>query len=255
MLPLEGWLESWLPKQPEYRMGFQKVIATLNTGGTESGIIVNSQVFLKQDYYPYQMFGDWNYILAEARKSNLIVTDVKLIPREPETLKGLRQVVFANEKFRVLANRKQAQASYALGNTRTTLLAEAENFSLCAKSAAAESAPITFTVDNEVFKRFSAYANDFRITLGKGLTPGTFATTKQDADAHVRTGTDAVARYALPNSKPASNVFTISPAKDSEVKRGTAQAANNQPGGGEEVIFVQGLPDGTVSGPTTIPDR
>ncbi len=255
MLPLEGWLEYWLSKQPEYRMGYQKVIATLNTGGTESGIVVNSQVFLKRDDYPYHMFGNWNYILTEARKSRLIVKNVTLIPREPETLKGVRQVVFANEKFRVLANRKESQASYALGNTRTTLLAEAQNFSLCAKSAAAETAPVTLTVENEIFKRFSQYANDIRVTSGKGLTPGTFATTKQDADAHVRTGTDAVARYALPNSKPASNVFTISPAKDSEVKRGTVQPANNQPGGGEEVIFVLGLPDGTVAGPTTIPDR
>jgi len=113
----------------------------------------------------------------------------------------------------------------------------------------------TLTVLAEIFKRFSAYANDKRVTPGKGLTPGTFATTKEDADANVKTGSDAVARYALPNSKPASNVFTITPATDTEVKRGTAQPANNQPGGGVEVIFVYGLPDGTVTGPVTIPDQ
>jgi len=50
-------------------------------------------------------------------------------------------------------------------------------------------------------------------------------------------------------------VFTISPAKDSELRRGTAQPANNQPGGGVEVIFVNGLPDGTVAGPVVIPDK
>jgi hypothetical protein len=93
------------------------------------------------------------------------------------------------------------------------------------------------------------------VTPGKGLTPHTFATTKEDADANVKTGSDAVARYAIPNSKPASNVFTITPAKDTEVKRGTAQPAFNQPGGGVEVIFVNGLPDGTVTGPDTIPDK
>ena len=66
---------------------------------------------------------------------------------------------------------------------------------------------------------------------------------------------DAVARYALPEDKPASNVFTIRPAADTDLQRGTVAPANNQPGGGVEVIFVNALPDGTVSGPTTIPDK
>jgi hypothetical protein len=114
---------------------------------------------------------------------------------------------------------------------------------------------VTLTNAGEIFKRFSAFPNDRRITPGKGLTAGTFATTKEDADAHVRTGADAVARYALPNPTPASNVFTIYPPESADLKRGTAQPANNQPGGGAEVIFVNGLPDGTVTGPTTIPDK
>ncbi|MEI6397089.1 MAG: hypothetical protein WCO48_03415, partial [Candidatus Taylorbacteria bacterium] len=88
MLKLESWLEIWLPTQPEYRMGYQKVIATLNTGGIEAGIIINSQVFLKGTEYPWEMRMDWNYVLNETTKSALRVTDVKLIPREPETLKG-----------------------------------------------------------------------------------------------------------------------------------------------------------------------
>jgi hypothetical protein len=170
-------------------------------------------------------------------------------------LRGVRQIVFANEKYRVLANRKSSLAIYASGYEKTALLSESQELSAKAASAAAESAPIALTENDEIFKRFSAYSNDRRVTAGKGLTAGTFATTKEDADANVRTGTDAVARYALPNSKPASNVFTISPAKDTELKRGTAQPANNQPGGGVEVIFVIGLPDGTVSGPITIPDK
>ena len=239
-------------------MGYQKVIATLNTGGTERGIIVNSQVFLKEGEYPYQMFGDWNYVHNEALKSSLRVTRVQLIPREPETMKGVRYIVMANEKNKLLAERKDWEVKVAAA-TRSlkyeSLLEEKRILILNASNAAAENAPITLTELAEIFKRFSAYANDHRVTPGKGLTQGTFATTKEDADANIRTGTDAVARYALPNSKPASNVFTISPAKDTEVKRGTAQPANNQPGGGVEVIFVNGLPDGTVTGPVTIPDR
>jgi len=236
-------------------MGYQKVIATLNTGGTEAGIIVNSQVFLKENEYPWQMLMDWEYILNQTHKSELKVVKAKLIPREPDTLKGVRHIVLANEKYHILANRKSVEASYARGYQQTALLSESRELSAKGASAAAETAMITLTGSDEIFKRFCAYVNDHRITAGKGLTPGTFATTKEDADANVKTGTDAVARYALPNSRPASNVFTISPAKDTELKRGTAQPAYNQPGGGVEVIFVIGLPDGTVSGPVTIPDK
>ncbi len=246
----------WLPTQPEYRMGYQKVIATLNTGGTEAGIIVNSQVFLKDGEYPWQMrMTDWTYVLAEARKSVLSVTDVRLIPREPESLRGVRLIALANEKFHVLSDRKAVAAKYASGTQKLAMLAECQEFSAKATNAAAENAPITLTILGEIFKRFSAYANDKRITVGKGLTAGTFATTKEDADAHVKTGADAVARYALPNSAPASNVFTLSPPKDTDLKRGTTQPANNQPGGGVEVIFVNGLPDGTVTGPVKIADK
>lgn len=255
MITLVSSLEHWLPTQPEYQMGYQKAIATLTSGGTETGLIVNSQVFVKESEHSWQMLMEWEYVLAEARKSNLQVANVKLIPREPETLKGVRHVVLANEKFHVLANRKSDAATHASGYQRTALLLETKELEIKAASAAAEDAPITLTEDNEIFKRFSAYSNDKRVTAGKGLTAGTFATTKADADANVKTGTDAVKRYALPNSKPATNVFTISPAKDAELRRGTAQPANSQPGGGVEVIFVVGLPDGTVSGPSTIPDK
>jgi hypothetical protein len=236
MLRIESWLELWLPTQPEYRMGYQKVVATLNTGGTEHGIIVNSKVFLKDGEYPWQMhMSDLSYAENEARKSPLYVKNVQLIPRAPETLRGVRQIVLAKEKNRVLANRKSIEATYARvsGSPRyTQLCAESQNFANIAASAAAEDAPITLTELAEIFKRFSAYANDNRVTPGMGLTPNTFAT-----------------------SKPASNVFTITPAQDTEVKRGTTQPANNQPGGGVEVIFVKGLPDGTVTGPVTIPDK
>ena len=231
---------------------------TLNTGGTERGIIVNSKVFLTEGDYPWQMLMDTNYIQNEAAKSNLRVVDAQLIHREPETLKGVRQFVFANEKFTKLANRKESQANQARAmgsSTYYSLVVEKNQLVALAANQAAEYAPITLTELGEIFKRFSAYTDDKRVTPGKGLTAGTFATTKQDADTNIRTGTDAVARYALPNSKPASNVFTITPARDTELKRGTAQPAYNQPGGGEEVIFVNGLPDGTVTGPVVIPDK
>jgi hypothetical protein len=218
MLRIDERLELWLPTQPEYRMGYQKVIAKLGTGGTERGVIVNSQVFLKEGEIPWEMRISWDHVLQAAAKSPLIVRGVELIPRAPESLRGVRQVALTNEKNQRLANRKRATANSAYGSTRDQLLAESRQLEFSAKSAAAEDAPITLTVAGEVFKRFSAFANDRRVTPGMGLTAGTFATTREDADAHVRTGADAVARYALPNPTPASNVFTITPPADLDLK-------------------------------------
>jgi hypothetical protein len=112
----------------------------------------------------------------------------------------------------------------------------------------------TPTIAGEVFKRFSAYANDRRVTEKKGLTAGTFATTREDA-ALAKTGSDAVKRYALENKTPASNVFTINPPEKTSLNRGIVAPAYGEPGGGVEVIFVNGSPDGTVTGPETIPDK
>jgi hypothetical protein len=119
----------------------------------------------------------------------------------------------------------------------------------------AKDAPVTLTIESEVFKRFSAFKDDRRVTAGKGLTAGTFATTKEDADVHIKTGTDAVKRYALENKTPASNVFTIKPPKETNLQRGIVEPAYGEPGGGVEVIFVKGSPDGTVTGPDVIPDK
>ena len=69
------------------------------------------------------------------------------------------------------------------------------------------------TKEGDVFYRFSAFENDRRVTPEKRLLPGTYATTKEDGDK-VKTGKEAVERYALPNPGPASYRFTIKPKKD-----------------------------------------
>jgi hypothetical protein len=86
------------------------------------------------------------------------------------------------------------------------------------------------------------------------LLPGSYATTEQDAK-NVKTGKDAVARYALPNPDPASHRFTIQPHKDTEIQYGTVEPAYDQPGGGVEVIFTTGTQVKTVTGPEKIPDK
>jgi hypothetical protein len=161
----------------------------------------------------------------------------------------------SNEKYHVLAERTKNAALNSFGPTRVELLAKGAQYEFAPKSEEAKDAPITLTTDSEEFKRFSPFANDRRVTAAMGLVAGTFATTSEDAKAHIKTGMDAVARYALPSDKPANNVFTINPSADTNLQRGTVAPANNQPGGGVEVIFVDGSPDGTVTGPIQIPDK
>jgi hypothetical protein len=107
----------------------------------------------------------------------------------------------------------------------------------------------------ERFVRFSAFANDHRITDDGRLRPGSYATTWIDAQ-QVKTGADAVRRYALPNEKPAVFWFDIQPMKPTQIQRGIVQPANKQPGGGVEVIFCLGTGPGTVNRPPKrIPDQ
>ena len=115
-------------------------------------------------------------------------------------------------------------------------------------------ANITLTCKSENFKRFSDYKNDRRITASGGLLAGTFATTEEDA-RNVKTGTDAINRYAMPSDEPAIYVFTVKPTEKTEIRRGTVEPAYGKPGGGVEVIFVNGSSEKTVTGPDTIPAK
>lgn len=230
MILVPDEIQNSLVNRAEYGMGYQKVIATLDTGSRENGIIVNAQVFMDDaERASQKIFDNWENIVEEARKSRRSVVSVQLVPRSAESLRGVR---------RVAVNAKKALLQESL-----------------AAVGPAKDAPVTLTLEGEVFKRFSAYANDRRVTAGRGLTRGTFATTKEDADAHVKTGTDAVHRYALENKTPASNVFTITPPEETNLQRGIVEPAYGEPGGGVEVIFVKGSPDGTVTGPKRIPDK
>ena len=110
------------------------------------------------------------------------------------------------------------------------------------------------TVADEVFKRFTAFENDRRITAERKLLPGTYVTTEADAK-NLKTGLEAVARYALPNPKPAIYVFTVKPLKDTTIQRGIVRPDFGQPGGGVEVLFGDGTAANTVTSPATIPAR
>ncbi len=216
-------------------MGYQKAIVTFSTGGAEIGYVLNTELFVKTgEWLPASKF-DWNSAIAEARKCSLVITRITLMPRTMESMKGVRRISVANSK--------------------SATVTEMRSFASSGHTGAAIDAETTLTVAGEVFNRFSAYENDRRITPRRGIVAGTFATTKEDADAYVKTGADAVSRYALENKTPASNKFTITPPAGTELKRGIAQPAYGEVGGGVEVLFVNDSPDFIVTGPVKIPDK
>lgn len=110
------------------------------------------------------------------------------------------------------------------------------------------------TKEKDVFMRFTAYVNDRRITAEKGLLPGTYATTEADS-RNVKTGAEAVERYALPDPKPAKYRHRIDPLKDTVYREGIVQPAYGHKGGGVEVIFDNGTDKDTVSGPAVLPEK
>lgn len=103
------------------------------------------------------------------------------------------------------------------------------------------------------FIRVSSSPNDHAIVTdphandtGK-VKDNTYATTAKDFE-EVPSGFSAVGRYALPNPRSARYVYTIVPHRsDSKpVRGGTVRPANNQAGGGVEVVFPDGLPPGSA---------
>lgn len=235
MIKLSIDMQQSLKEKPEYGMGYQYGAVCLSTGGTEIGYILNGASFATKDELtnlsPIELAKAENAALA----SRLTITYVALIPRTKESLKNVRRVRIA------LANSTQKFAG-------ALVLDEAIR-----SSGGAKDAPITTTAIGDIFKRFSAYANDFRITEKRGLKPGTFATTAADA-LYVHTGREAVSRYALENKQSANKRFTITPPGNTRVQEGIVQPAYDEVGGGVEVIFVDGTGDGTVSMPEIIPE-
>ncbi|MGE3344150.1 MAG: hypothetical protein AB7L71_12025 [Vicinamibacterales bacterium] len=223
MLKLTDAQTRSLLTQPETGMGYQEVEATLRNNQTEKGIVYNGElIFLGNESRSVLKLASYPAVL-------------KLASNATDEIRSLR-VLRMREGLKALSTRE------ASGTIK--------------KSAGpAKDAPTEKTKADEVFKRFSAYENDRRITAEKGLLPGSYATTEDDAK-NVKTGKEAVARYALANPEPASYVFTIKPTKDTDIQRGTVEPANGQPGGGAEVIFTNGTTTNTVTlPPVKLPDE
>jgi hypothetical protein len=227
MIPIQPSIRARLKLSPEYGMGYQVGTVSLNTGGTERGIILNGTYFV-----PHSEIISLNSIkqILEELSSDLdrlqskfIIESVALESRPESSLRGVKRVYTFSA-----ANEKRATP--------------------------AKDAEITLTSRNELFKRFSAYENDFRVTEKGGLVANTYATTAKDAE-NITTGMEAISRYSLENKRSANKVFTIAPPDKTRLKQGIVEPDYGELGGGVEVIFVDGSPDGTVSGPEIIPEK
>lgn len=69
----------------------------------------------------------------------------------------------------------------------------------------------------------------------------------------MKTGAEAVERYALPNPEPAVHQLWLRPPDPIPVRRGTVQPAFGHKGGADEVIFETGAPTGTCHKRDSIP--
>ena len=220
MLRLEARFIDKLLSEPESGMGFQYVEVGQTRGGRASGIVINSGLLVLEE-------------------------DLVALVMRSGTIFELRARTAESSVGKITDVRVTHGAS--------PRAAVRERITGAAPTREAKDAPIEKTTYGQVFKRFSAYENDLRVRPDGSLLPGTYATTEEDA-RNVRTGSEAIIRYALPNSKPASWVFTSRPASDTTIQRGIVAPANDQPGGGVEVIFPHGTQPRTTSGPVKIPD-
>jgi hypothetical protein len=223
MIRLEFSHTAKLLSQPESGMGYQIVEATLADNKTKRAIAFNAELLLfEEEPRSLMLTASYAALLESAKSSVGEIKSLRVIPRVATSTSP--------------ASIRESSGAYAQ------------------KKGPAKDAPEEKTKADEVFKRFSAYQNDRRVQADGSLSPGTYATTEEDAK-NVKTGKEAVARYALPNPEPASYKFTIRPDRDSVIQYGIAEPAYGQSGVGVEVLFKDGTQPHTVIGPEKIPDE
>ena len=214
-------------QSPETGMGYQILEASLKPDLPSYVLIVNAELAIERKEH--------RIFLAEA------LAEAVAVMAEGRILKALCETP-EKVDFRVLSR------SEALAKGLIEMRAgKAE------EGPAIEASP-QMSAAAEKFLRYSAFANDRRINFSDGsVKPGTYTTTYDDGTAYIKTGMDAVRRYALPNPAPAVNKFELKPPTQIQVRRGTVSPAYGQPGGGKEVIFDNGAPANTFQLRSTIP--
>lgn len=228
MIKISDYYKNLLVKLDEYGMGFQ-IGSIITTNGIKiRGVILNATVLCPMD--EYEQVSELTYKYEYAIRSSTIIS-IKEIYLEKRSLTKIKKI----SRMKVFSEGRYVERIYD-------------------SAVPARDAEISYTFSGDIYKRFSAYENDFRVTADKGLTPGTFGTTEEDAK-NIKTGMDAIARYALENKMSANKVFTIKPPQNTKLKQGIVEPAYGEPGGGVEVIFVDGSPNNTVTGPIIIAEK
>lgn len=202
---------------PESGMGYQLVEGVEYDNTIKRGIAYNAELF----------FGE--------NESRSVLKTLSY----PQVLERATTSAGVFKSLRVLS---RSEAPITLSEKRTAV----------SKAAPAKDAADEQTKEGEVFKRFSAFANDNRVQADGSWSDGTYATTEEDA-RHVSTGKEAVERYALPNPEPACYRFTGKPKKGTDIKKGIVEPAFGHTGSGVEVIFPNGTNANSVTGPEVIP--
>lgn len=107
---------------------------------------------------------------------------------------------------------------------------------------------------DQVFYRYSAFANDRRLRSEAGVIPaGTYLTSHRDTH-FAESGLGAVARYALPNPAPAIFRFAIGVPAGTVLMCGTASPSFGQSGGGVELRTDEAIDDARVYDPEVLPE-
>lgn len=220
MIKLSEAQVSKLLSQPESGMGYQVVEVERKTS-VRKGTVYNGELLLWED--------EPRAALAEGVYETLVKVADSIEAQKIEAIRVLRHAP------RLVPKGMEKLAQTLLGKPAT----EGEKKK---------------TQKGKVFMRFTAYSNDKRITANNGMLPGTYATTEADS-RHIKTGAEAVERYALPDPKPAKYRYRIDPLEETEYREGIVQPNYGHEGGGVEVIFDNGTDENTVSGPDVLPEK
>lgn len=219
MIKLLGSQADQMVSQPETGMGYQTVRIEKKSGELAEGTVYNCELLdMEHERRIALTKAGYQTLLASATTTEALnIKSIQFVPRA-----------------------RSLTASRALGKSRTT-----------ADGPATEARPQN-TDKNMIFARFSAYRDDKRVTREGSLVAGTYATTWVDARLYVKTGEEAVERYALPNPTPAKFCFRIAPLAGTSYRQGIVQPAHGHAGRGVEVIFDYGTNAGSVTGPTEL---
>jgi hypothetical protein len=131
---------------------------------------------------------------GEERRGIVFNTEYLLYSGEPVSL--LQRITEPSQRL-LMSERKELGfgeriLSLKVIQSETRLSSRVRETSLPkATSSGADEATEEELQEEEEFKRFSAYANDRRVTPSRGLLPGSYATTAEDAK-QVKTGRAAL---------------------------------------------------------------